>query len=107
MSVSTCVVSGKLVDPTGTAVVGATIAASLTVPYFYTDGSLIIPYQVSTTTASDGTWSLTLAETTTTSTSIEVSIYLPNGSGGTVRRNYTIIVPNSGTANFATLAAGQ
>lgn len=107
MAVSTCVVSGTIVDPTGAAVVGATVSATTTVAYFYTDGSLIIPYVTSTTTSASGTWNLTLAETTTTTNSVEISIQIPNGSGGTIRRNYTIVVPNSGTANFATLAAGQ
>lgn len=107
MSVTTCVVSGTLVDNGGNAMSGATIEASNTVPYFYGDGTQVMPYKLSTTSSVSGTWSLTLIENTSTTTSTRISITFPDGSGGNSRRDYTIIVTNTGTANFSTLAAGQ
>ncbi len=107
MAITTSSVTGKVYDTSGTAISGAVIEASNTVPYFYGDGSLITPYRVTTTSASDGTWSLTLVENVSTTTTTRVTITFGDGNGGLIRRDYSIIVPASGPTTFYSLATGQ
>ena len=103
MAVSTCTVSGKLVDTNNTAVPGATVRAYCLTPYLYGDGTLVTPSIASTTTAADGTWSLSCVENATTSTQTIFAFDIPNGSGNFIRQNYAVTVPNTGTATFASL----
>lgn len=107
MSVTTCVVTGTLKDLSGTAIEGAAVYAYSVQPILYSDGTMLAPYKVSTTTASDGTWSLTLAETTSISRNIVIAIDMPSGSSQTVRREYTVTIPASGPVTFASLITGQ
>lgn len=107
MAITTTSVTGTVVDTGGTAIEGATVIARSVTPYFYTDGALITNDAVSTTTSASGTWSLTLTENVSTSTSTHVIILYTDGFGGQVRRNYSIVVPASGPVTFASLAAGQ
>lgn len=107
MAISTCVVSGTLKDLTGTALSGYNVYAYLTTPFFHTDGTLIPAFKVSTTTDASGNWSLTLIETTSISKTITIVFDLPTGTVERLRREYTVTIPNTGTANFSTLAAGQ
>jgi hypothetical protein len=107
MAVTTTSVTGTVRDTSGTAISGATIEASNTQAYFYSDGSLITPYRVSTTSASNGTWSLTLVENVSSSTYTRVTVSFGDGNGGTIRRDYSIIVPASGPVTLASLATGQ
>lgn len=107
MAISTCVVSGTLKDLTGTALAGYSVYAYLTTPFFHTDGTLIPPYKVSTTTDASGNWSLTLIETATISKTITIAFDLPTGSSERLRREYTVTIPNSASASFSTLATGQ
>ncbi len=107
MAITSTSVTGKIYDTSGTAISGAIIIARNTIPYFYTDGSLITPYEVTTTSAADGTWSLTLVENASTTTTTSVIILFGDGAGGQIRKNYQIIVPISGPVTFASLATGQ
>ena len=106
MAIVSSAITGTIYDTSGTAISGATIEASNTVPYFYGDGSLITPYRVTTTSAANGTWSLTLVENVSTSTYTRVTITFGDGNGGLIRRDYSIIVPAL-TATLASLAVGQ
>lgn len=107
MSVSTCTVSGTVYSPSGSGLSGVTIYAYMSQPYIYTDGTLIPAYSVSTTTASDGTWSLVLVETATSSKTMVIAFEYPDGGSSLKRKEYTVIVPNTATAAFGTLASGQ
>ncbi len=100
-----CAVTGTLRDSGGNALSGATVRAFAIKPYVHpTDSSLIVDYQVTTTTASDGTWSLTLVETATPAVTVTIEFVYTQGSGGTqVRKSYTVTVPNSASATFASL----
>jgi len=104
-----CAITGLLRDTSGTVLSGATIAATNLRPFIHpTDNSLIMDYQVSTTSASDGTWSLSLVETTTPAVTVLITLTYPTGSGGgTTTHEYNVIVPNSGTATFASLIGAQ
>lgn len=104
MAISTCVVSGTLKTVSNTALSDVEITAYSTRPFFHTDGTHIVDYGVSTTTDSNGAWSLTLIETETITKTLTVSFDFPTGSVERVRREYTIEVPNTATANFADLA---
>lgn len=107
MAISTCVVSGKLASPNGMGIVGVTIKANYNRPILYGDGSLIMPNEQSTSSAADGTWSLTLVENASTSSSTTIAFYFPTGGTTYDRKEYTIIVPNQATANFSNLITGQ
>ena len=107
MAITKTTVTGAIYDTSGTAVSGATIIARNTVLYFYGDGSLISPYEVTATSASDGTWSHSLVENVSTSTTTSIIILVGDGAGGQLRQNYQIIVPASGPVTLASLATGQ
>lgn len=62
---------------------------------------LITPYTVTTTTASDGVWSLNLIRLSSVLITID---YPPNLTDSAKRYTYAITVPNSATANFDALA---
>lgn len=104
-----CTVSGTVNDPSGTAVSAAIIKATLSRPFTHSaDSSLILPFEVSTTSASDGTWSLALVETTTDSAYMSISFVFPIASANAnIRRDYSVIIPNAATATFASLTTGQ
>lgn len=107
MAINTCVVSGTVYTLSGAGLSDVNVKAYITQPIIHTDGTLIPNYEVSTTTAANGTWSLTLIETTTISKTLTIAFDYPDGSAQRARREYTVTIPNSGTANFGTLAAGQ
>jgi hypothetical protein len=104
-----CTVTGTLRDSAGSALSGATIQASCLRPYVHpTDSSLIVDYVVTTTTASDGTWSLNLVETTTPAVTVTIEfIYSQGATNGQVRKVYTVTIPNSSSATFASLVGTQ
>lgn len=101
---ATCVVSGTLKDLSETAISGATVKASAVGP-FLSGSTLIANKEISTTTASDGTWSLTLTRTATLSTprTLQVTFEYTDGVSGKKREEYTISVPDAATANFSDL----
>lgn len=107
MAISTCVVSGTVYTLAGAGLTDVNVKAYITTPFFHTDGTWLPNYEVSTTTASDGTWSLTLIETASISKTMTIAFDYPDGSAQRARREYTITVPATSTANFATLATGQ
>ena len=106
---TTCTVSGTIRDAGGNAVVGATVAVNALKPFIHTtDSSLVANYSVSTTTASDGTFSLVVVETTTVSVSLILTIKSPLGTGAnSVIASYSVTIPNAATATLASLISGQ
>lgn len=97
---ATCTVSGTIKDITETAVSGAVIKANIVVPVF-SGTTQLVPKEVSTTSASDGTWSLALSQSQGYIVSIE---YPPNSTDSRRRYSYSITTPTSSSANFSTLA---
>lgn len=105
-----CSVTGTCRDSSGSALSGVTITACAVRPYIHpTDSSLITADSVSTTSASDGTWSLSLVETTTPAVSITMSFIYPTSvnSGNTSRQSYTVTIPNTASTTFASLIGSQ
>lgn len=109
MSIATCTISGTVRNLYGNALAGVTVKANSDRPFIHpTDSSLITNYEVSTTTASDGTWSLTLIETETPDNTLTITFYYPAGSvTGNVRYEYTVQIPNTASATFASLIGTQ
>lgn len=95
-----CTVSGTMYDAGGSAISGATVRANIITPQFVST-TLYVPKEVTTTTASDGTWSLALVQTLQYNVSIE---FPPNSTDSNILRKYSITCPASLTADFSTLA---
>lgn len=104
-----CTISGLLRDTSGTVLSGAIVSATNLRPFIHTtDNSLIMDYQVSTTSAADGTWSLALVETATPAVTVMITFLYSTGSGNpTTTHEYNITVPNTTTATFASLIGSQ
>lgn len=95
---ATCIVSGTLLDPSETAISGANVSFDVQSPILDLNGvSLLGPKAPSTTTASDGTWSLTLSRGISGILSIDVP---PDSLNGANRYEFTIAVPVAATATF-------
>lgn len=109
MAIQICAVTGTIRDYTGTGIGGVTVSAYAERPFIHpTDNSLIVNYQITTTTASNGTWTLNLVETTTPNTTLTISFVYPIGSNSlNTRQEYTIQVPNSASATFQSLIGTQ
>lgn len=98
---ATCVVSGILKDPSETAIAGATVRFNVQGPILDNTGSILLgPKEVSTSTASDGTWSLTCSQACTGLISIDCP---PDGVNGTQRYEFSVAIPASSTATFPTV----
>lgn len=107
MALSMCTVSGTVLTVNNTTIQGATIKATITKPIVYGDGTFIPCTEMITTTAADGTWSLSLVETVSTSTTMTISIEYPSGGSDYRRVSYSVTIPNQATATFASLISGQ
>ena len=104
MAITICTVSGKVLTPSGTGLTGVTVKANLVTGFVHpSDGSFIATYEVTTTTAADGSWSLALIETTTPATSMTIAFDYPAGSQNYQRKEYPVVVPNTATATFQSL----
>ena len=104
-----CTITGTLVDPTFTPIQGATVQARLTRPYVDpTSGALVPNLAIETMTAVDGTWSLSLTETTTANVGVTIAFfYVLDQNNAPATYEYTIIVPATTTATFASLIGSQ
>lgn len=112
MAVSTCIVSGSVFSLNNQGLNSVTVKAYMPQPFIYPDGTQILNYEVSTTSDAAGAWSLTLVETETANMGAGIGItvameYSSGGAGDQLRKEYTIIVPNTPTANFTDLIAGE
>ena len=111
MAINTCVVSGNVFSLMNQGLNAVSVKANIIRPFTHADGTLIMSYEVTTTSSVTGAWSLTLIETTTPQVGgipITVAFEFPSGSSGSYnRKEYTVVVPNTATATFASLIAGQ
>lgn len=95
---ATCTVSGTFTTPQGTAVSGATVRFNIQSPVLDASGNLLMPKEISTTTATDGSWSLAITQ------NVSGYLYLdlaPNSTSPTVRYSFSLIIPVATTATFA------
>lgn len=108
-SPTVCAISGTIRDTSGTALAGVVVSVQAIKPFIHTtDSSLIANYSVSTTTASDGTFTLSVVETTTNSVSLILTIRNSSGlAAPNVVNQYYITVPNAASATLASLITGQ
>lgn len=97
---ATCAVSGIIKDISETAILGATIKASIS-NSFFTTTIHIVPKEVSTTSAADGTWTLNLVRG---SSAIVTISYPPNATNSQQPYRYSVTVPSAATADFSTIA---
>ncbi len=106
MAITTCTVSGTIKDPSATAIPSVIVRAYIPSPFFHADGTWIAAYELSTTTDSNGAWSLTLMETTTITKTITITFDYSSSSvsASHKRKEYTVIVPATATANFSAIA---
>lgn len=98
---STCVVSGTLVDASETGISNAVVRFKLVSGT--ANGSatnFFAPEELNTVTASNGAWSLTLSRNLSGMITID---YPPNVTDSTKRLSYSVVIPNTSTATFNSL----
>lgn len=98
-----CVVSGTVLQTNGTPLAGVVVSVTLDRPFIYPTTGEVVPNSVqNTTTAADGTWSLSVIETTTSGVSVTFAfIYLQSAGASNQRYEYTATIPNTTSANFS------
>lgn len=109
MTPTICTVSGTILSLNGTPLSGVTIIATLARPFIYSATGDLIPNSIqSTSSGADGTWSLSLIETTTDMLSVTFAFVYPQAGGATNQRyEYTAIIPDQPTANFSDIAVNN
>lgn len=100
MPISTCTLSGTLLDPSGTALASVTVRARLAQVKIDTNSNILMPYELSTTTNASGVFSLTLVQGITVVLTIDLP---PNATDTIRRRDFTLTIPATGTASLSTL----
>lgn len=98
---STCIVSGTLVDPSETPVSNAIVRFKIATGTANSSATnFFVPDELNTTSASNGTWSLTLSRGLSGMITID---YPPNTTDSTKRLSYSVVIPNTPTATFISL----
>ncbi len=95
---ATCTLTGTFTDPQGTAVANASVTFTTESPFVDADSNLILPKEVSTTTDTNGDWSLTIIQNVTGSLSLDLA---PRDNAPTIRYNFSVVIPASASATFA------
>ncbi len=95
---ATCTVSGTFLNPQGSAVSGATVRFNIESPVLDATGRLLMPKEITTTTAVDGTWSLDILQSIAGNLSLEIN---PTSLSPLVRYCFSMVIPATGTATFA------
>lgn len=94
---ATCSLTGTLLDPSGIAISGATVAANVVTPCFDASGNFIVPKDTSTTTSVSGVFTIVLDQGLSITLTIQ---YPPNTTDSIKRYNYNFTVPSTPTATF-------
>lgn len=97
-----CAVSGTFLDSSNTAISGATVSFTIEQPVLDASARLLLPKTISTTTASDGTWTLSLAQQISGIVTLKLAI---NNTSPTTDYNFSIITPATTTATFQSVWA--
>ncbi len=95
---ASCVVSGIFTDPQGNAVSGATIRVNLDSPVFDASGNLLMPKEVTTTTATNGSWSISLIQSVSCVLTLDLT---PTTNSPIVKYKFSMVTPAATTATFA------
>lgn len=95
-----CTITGTIVDSTATGINGATIKFNVTAPQLDVANNLIMPFEVNTTSNSSGVFTLALDQGISGICAIE---YPPNSTDSNRRHTFSILVPATSTATFASL----
>lgn len=98
---ATCSITGTIVDPTGTAISGATVELHVTSPQFDTANNLVAPYTATVTTNVSGVFTLIADQGISAIITIN---YPPNSTDATKKYTYSVVVPSTSSATFASLA---
>lgn len=99
-----CTVSGTFLDPSGTAISGATVRFRVDSPTLDAASRLLLPKEITTTTASNGTWSLSIVQSTSGLVMFDCP---PDLTNSPVRYTFSVIVPATLTASFASIWVDQ
>ena len=93
-----CTVSGTFLNPQGTAVASATVHFNIETPVVDGSGNLLMPKEITTTTASDGTWSLSIIQGVSGNLTLDLN---PTVSSPVTKYSFSLVIPTSSTATFA------
>jgi hypothetical protein len=100
----TCTVSGTLYNAAGTAVSGAKVRALVMSSFSDAYGNVIAEgLYASTTTASDGTWSLAVIQTASLNQAVTFQFIYPLNNNQTYYVSYPAVIPNTTTAAFTSI----
>ena len=94
---ATCIISGTIQDPSEAAIAGVTLSFRLITPLFISTVILTVPEVVTTTTASDGTFTLTLTQGCSGILDIQ---YPPNSIDSSRILSYAVNIPLAVTADL-------
>lgn len=97
---ATCSITGTIVDPTATAISGATVELRVTSPQLDASNNLVMPFTTSVTTNSSGVFTLIADQGISGIVTID---YPPNSTDSVRRYSYSILVPTASSANFYSL----
>lgn len=97
---SICIVTGTLVDSSTTGVSGATVKFRTVRAVLDASNSLVLPVEISTTTASNGSWTLNIDQGISGIMSFD---FPPSVIGASQRQTYSIAVPASTSCPFYSL----
>ncbi len=95
---ATCVVTGTIQSAQEVAISGVTISFRLTAPYFNSTISTYVPKELSVTSTTDGSFTLTLARSITGILTIK---YPPNATDSQLFYTYAVTVPNQASATLS------
>lgn len=95
---STCILSGTFKNAQGVAISGAPVVFNIEAPVIDGDSNALVPQELSTTTASDGTWSLTITRLSSGILTLDLA---PNSSTPISKYKFSLVIPNTSTATFA------
>lgn len=97
-----CTVSGTFLDPQSAAISGATVRFNIESPVLDSLGDSLVPKEATTTTASNGTWSLAITQGISGSITLDLS-QTPSGQFPIVKYTFAVIIPSATTATFASV----
>lgn len=92
---SLCTISGKLVDASGTSISGASVNFNTQTPSLASE-----PAQASTTTATDGTWSVILQQSLSGIFTISAPV---SNLGSAIPYQFNVNIPAAASAAFSSI----
>lgn len=105
-----CLVSGTLLDATGSTLSGINVNAKVNRPYIDPTSGALIPNQaIQTITDGNGAWSMSLIETTTANVGVTFSFLYSSDQNNSQQNiyEYTVLIPATTSATFSSLVGTQ